>query len=111
MVSIVTTAMKISVVVVIHVRNAVKVTVGATTVITAVIVLNQFAIAETAVQIVQRYAPDVQRNVATVPVIYAPTVAIVRPALVVADGAMNAMFAVNALKLSATVETDAPNVQ
>ena len=93
MVSIVTTAMKISVVVVIHVRNAVKVTVGATTVITAVIVLKQFAIAETAVQIVQRYAPDVQRNVATVPVIYAPTVATANPASVTTAGATTATFA------------------
>ena len=92
--SIVTTAMRISAVTVIPVRIVVKVTVGATTVITAVIVLKQFAIAETAVQIVQRYAPDVQRNAATVPVIYAPTVATANPASVTTAGATTATFAV-----------------
>ena len=91
--SIVTTAMRISAVTVIPVRIVVKVTVGATTVITAVIVLKQFAIAETAVQIVQRYAPDVQRNAATVPVIYAPTVATANPASVTTAGATTATFA------------------
>ncbi len=91
--SIAIIVMIISAEVVIPVRIVVKVTVGATTVITAVIVLKQFAIAETAVQIVQRYAPDVQRNVATVPVIYAPTVATANPASVTTAGATTATFA------------------
>ena len=90
--SIAIIVMIISAEVVIPVRIVVKVTVGATTVITAVIVLKQFAIAETAAQIVQRYAPDVQRNVATVPVIYAPTVVIARAVSVTTAGAIAVMF-------------------
>ncbi len=93
------------------VRSAVKETAGAITVAIVVTALNLFVIAEMVVVIAPMYAPVAKRNVVTAPVIYALTVAIVKPALVVADGAMNAMFAVNALKLSATVETDAPNVQ
>lgn len=91
-VSIVIIVMRISAEVVIPVKSVVKVTVGATTAITVVIVLKQFAIVVTVAQIVQRYAPDVQRNVATVPVIYAPTVVIARAVSVTTAGAIAVMF-------------------
>ena len=91
-VSIVIIVMRISAEVVIPVKSVVKVTVGATTAITVVIVLKQFAIVVTVAQIVQRYAPDVQRNVATVPVIYVPTVVIARAVSVTTAGAIAVMF-------------------
>ena len=46
----------------------------------------------TVAQIVQRYAPDVQRNVGTVPVRYVPTVVIARAVSVTTAGAIAVMF-------------------
>ena len=71
MVSIVIIVMIISAVVVIPVRNAVKVTVGAITVITAATVLKRFVTVVAVVQIVPMFVPNALSNAKTVQVLFA----------------------------------------